>query len=311
VKGQTNGLGKLGNNGAIDPNDHKEARDIMVVCQEEITVGRQRRSKMIGGFRLIESAYAPAMSVPPHFHQQSNITLMLRGGLEERAGHMSEQCGPGSVVFKPAGTVHSNRFGDNGATTFIVELPATSQCGTAVDADRAMAEAPLRQYGWRRDGEAVGAMLRILERWRALEPQRGPVSSDDAEIEEELVYLLSCMGQTPIAVTNVEPPWLQSVREFLHESETMAILVSDVARSVGVHPVYLARVFRRHYGTTMNAYVHRLRVRHAASRLAKSSIPLAELALSLGYADQAHFCRVFKQQMGVTPGRYRRIIRGS
>jgi AraC-like DNA-binding protein len=39
----------------------------------------------------------------------------------------------------------------------------------------------------------------------------------------------------------------------------------------------------------------------------RAGVPLAELALAAGFADQAHFTRMFRSTLGVTPGRYARL----
>jgi AraC-like DNA-binding protein len=56
---------------------------------------------------------------------------------------------------------------------------------------------------------------------------------------------------------------------------------------------------------TIGEYVRRLRVEAAALRLAASNESISAIAHGTGFSDQSHLTRVFKQRMGVTPGRYR------
>lgn len=81
--------------------------------------------------------------------------------------------------------------------------------------------------------------------------------------------------------------------------------LGELAEAVGVQPGRLARAFRLHYGLTVGEYGRRLRLAWAAKALAETDAPLAEIATSAGFADQSHFTRVFKQQVGSTPARYR------
>lgn len=104
-----------------------------------------------------------------------------------------------------------------------------------------------------------------------------------------------------------EPDWLGRVREILHDRPTEVVRMADLAREADVHPVHLARVFRRHHGCTLAEYQRRLRIRAACARLAGDE-PLSVIALSVGFADQAHFTRRFKELVGVPPGKYRRLI---
>ena len=73
-----------------------------------------------------------------------------------------------------------------------------------------------------------------------------------------------------------------------------------------VHPVYLARRFRRHYGRSVGEVRRSSRVGMAVQRLTAGRIELSTLAYDLGYADQAHLSREFKRETGWTPARFRR-----
>jgi len=77
-----------------------------------------------------------------------------------------------------------------------------------------------------------------------------------------------------------------------------------VARHVGVHPVHLARTFRRVYRTTFASYVRQLRIDFAQRQLAGSAA-LSEIAYAAGFCDQSHFARCFKRHTGLTPAAYR------
>ena len=71
-----------------------------------------------------------------------------------------------------------------------------------------------------------------------------------------------------------------------------------------MHPVHLARTFRRVYQTTFAAYVRDLRIECARRELAGRA-PLSDIAALAGFADQSHFSRLFKQHTGLTPSEYR------
>ena len=81
--------------------------------------------------------------------------------------------------------------------------------------------------------------------------------------------------------------------------------VRELAKEAGVHPVYLARIFRRYYGCTIGDYVRSIRIQQAQEDLLDSNKAIAEIAIKNGFADQSHFTRSFKHVTGVTPARYR------
>jgi AraC-like DNA-binding protein len=67
--------------------------------------------------------------------------------------------------------------------------------------------------------------------------------------------------------------------------------------------------FRKHYDCTIGEYPRRLRSEFACREIAVSDAPLVEIALSAGFANQAHFTRTFKRLKGITPTEYRSIYR--
>ncbi|MGH9636641.1 MAG: helix-turn-helix transcriptional regulator, partial [Candidatus Angelobacter sp.] len=94
-------------------------------------------------------------------------------------------------------------------------------------------------------------------------------------------------------------------REYVHAHYAENLTLAQVARAAGVHPVYLGHIFRQEFGETLGEYLNRLRVCAAAGMLAYSALPLSSVAADLGFYDQSHFTRVFRQLTGATPGTFR------
>jgi AraC family transcriptional regulator len=105
------------------------------------------------------------------------------------------------------------------------------------------------------------------------------------------------------------PRWLLRARDLLHARFTQNLSLDEIASEAGVHPVHLARVFRRHFECTPGDYLRKLRVESACRQLTSSDMPLSEIALSAGFADQSHFTKNFRRLMQMTPGEFRRNFR--
>ncbi|MGI9075780.1 MAG: helix-turn-helix transcriptional regulator [Gemmatimonadaceae bacterium] len=101
------------------------------------------------------------------------------------------------------------------------------------------------------------------------------------------------------------PKWLTEAMDIVHERFTGQLSLSELSTLVGVHPVTLARWFRRGYGCTVGQQLRRLRIEKSSRDLLETDRPLGEIALNAGFADQSHFCNVFRREMNTTPGRYR------
>ena len=101
------------------------------------------------------------------------------------------------------------------------------------------------------------------------------------------------------------PKWLERVRNILEQRFAEPFKLSEIAAEAGVHPVHLAREFRKHYGTSVGEYLRRVRIEYACRELMGSNAAVTNIAFAAGFADQSHFSRTFKRLCGTTPGRYR------
>ena len=96
-------------------------------------------------------------------------------------------------------------------------------------------------------------------------------------------------------------------RDLLDADYARPIESGDLERATGLDRFSLARAFRATFGTAPHRYLVARRV-PAARRLIARGVALAEAADACGFADQSHLNRHFKACMGVTPGRYARLI---
>ena len=82
--------------------------------------------------------------------------------------------------------------------------------------------------------------------------------------------------------------------------------IESLCRRFHLSRSYLHRIFKQETGLSITEYLIAYRINKAKEALESSSMPLAEVALSSGFQDLSHFCRMFKRLTGVTPGHYRR-----
>jgi AraC family transcriptional regulator len=248
-----------------------------------------------GGLRLVVTDYLPGERMPPHCHPGTQVSMVLRGAVEEGVGGREHQGSAGAVVVKPAGTVHRNVFGPAPVRMLSLNLHSA-------DPRFDGGSSALQRWRWMQGGPASRALWGLLSAARA-EPGSAPALLADGFWE--VVDALDADGAAPESPAS-PPAWLRSIRDRLHDSAGAALPVRDLADAAGVHPVSLARAFRRAYGVPVTEYARRLRVRAAADRVASTALPLARIAYEAGFADQAHLTRELRRETGLTPGALRR-----
>lgn len=93
-----------------------------------------------------------------------------------------------------------------------------------------------------------------------------------------------------------------------HSSETIGL--DTVARETGLSPFHFLRMFTGVLGVTPHQYLVRSRLRHAVRLLTEETRAITDIALDVGFNDLSNFVRTFQRAAGLSPGRFRRVIRG-
>ena len=100
---------------------------------------------------------------------------------------------------------------------------------------------------------------------------------------------------------------LNRIIDHIEQHLTERITGKELAQLVGVSIGQLFRAFKLSVGLPPQHYVVARRLQFACSLLRTSREPLSQIALTAGFCDQAHFCRVFRRVLGVTPAAWRQI----
>jgi len=85
--------------------------------------------------------------------------------------------------------------------------------------------------------------------------------------------------------------------------------LNRLANVSGLSLYHFLRTFDRITGVTPHQYVLRARLRHAAVRLVRESGGILDLALDCGFGDISNFTRAFRNEFGVSPRRYRELLK--
>jgi AraC-like DNA-binding protein len=96
------------------------------------------------------------------------------------------------------------------------------------------------------------------------------------------------------------------VRAYIDSNLHHAIYVRDLSAIARRSPAHFSRKFKLAVGESPHAYVMRSRLERARHLMMTSAASLSEIALSAGFSDQAHLCRLFRQTVGQSPASWRR-----
>lgn len=154
------------------------------------------------------------------------------------------------------------------------------------------------------DPEVARGILAVFE--AEAEGAGTPRLAREAQLLSLLARVATRHALRPVAPRAKAPPAaaLARARDYLAACYAENVGLAQLAAAVGLDRFALVRGFSRAYGLPPHAWLLQERVRRAQGLL-RQGRPIAEVASEVGFADQSHLTRRFKQIVGVTPGRYR------
>lgn len=255
--------------------------------------GASSPAREVSGLRLTERQYIPNFKTPNHSHAEAYFCLILDGTSTQTFGSKSRFREPLATLFYPPNEVQSESFGVFGSRIFNVEVDLRWQ-----QYFRDYRVITDESIGFR-GGSVAWLMTRLYDEFRRMR------HASSLTIEGLTLEIIAEASRRLDAGQNCGAPWLEQVRDILHDRFAENLGLESIAQLIGVHPVHLASSFRRHYGCTVGDYRRRLRVEFACRELSKPNSSLAEIAMAAGFSNQPHFSRIFKRHRGVTPSQYR------
>jgi AraC family transcriptional regulator len=258
--------------------------------------GQAQERRQLGDLILVVAHHPAGSRLPRHTHERAYFCVNFGGSYHERYGRRSRHCQPGMLVFHPPGEAHSEEH-ESAVSTLNVELDA-SWLGRVAEV-----AVPLDRPAELRDATTVAAGMQLLREFR-----RG--DGDAALAIEALTWeiLATAAGPGAPAPSGRPPRWLSQARDLVEARLGRPVALHDLAAAAGVHPVYFAAMFRRFHGCSVGEYQRRRRFQLARAKLADRELPLAQIAIEAGFADQSHFTRTFKRFTGMTPRQYRTFL---
>jgi AraC family transcriptional regulator len=248
-----------------------------------------------GGIVLHASSFRRDAKVDRHQHNDAYACFLAGGPLNEKVGSRSWNHRTLTLIVHPAGEEHEDFFEGPG---LCVNLKITSawiktnlEAHTPWVERRAFEHGPLLFLGLN--------LFRIYSR-----REIGSISLD----VEELVSELFSIGHA-VAPCRIVPTRISRVLERLEADPAFPPRLSECAKLADVHPVYLARAFRKCYGMSLGEYQRQSKIRQAVTLLTDTHLPISDIASDCGFFDQSHLTNMLRSSTGFTPSELRRSYR--
>jgi AraC family transcriptional regulator len=181
---------------------------------------------------------------------------------------------------------------------------------------------PTSQVEWRRIDPIIGSdrcafasdpvvhhLGICLDTARSRPSEMSPLCADHiaSALEAYLKQAHNVVSLPPPAARGGLAPWqLRRAKEMLISHLDEPISLAELARVCKLSPGHFARAFRQTTGQPPHRWLVEQRIGKAKQLLVDTTLSLAQIALTCGFADQSHFTRVFAQLVQSSPGQWRR-----
>lgn len=246
----------------------------------------------LAGVSEVLHAHFTEHSYPAHVHDQWTVLLVDAGGVDYTLGRSRQQAVAGRVTVLPPHVSHDGRSASPGG--FDKRVLYVDERWLPVRLTRAAVRAPSLT-----DPALTGAVS-ALHAALAAPGDAWEAESRLALVADRITAHLD-RGSAPRPARDA---WTaRTVRDRLDTDDPPPL--TDLARELGAHPSHLVRAFRREYGLPPHRYVVGRRL-DRARRLLLDGMPVAEVAVAVGFHDQSHLTRHFRTLLGTTPAAFRR-----
>lgn len=241
----------------------------------------------------------------PHSHSTLSIGAVDGGQSVFTRDGQSQRLVKGDVVLIPASEVHSCNPENDGRWSYQM-----------LYLDPAWVEGVVGEMG------ALDAVVlnrlppeiapqQVHERLTRLNACLFSAEADEEKEAALLVFVGELFGEMHVRSTVREQPRdaerLRRVQANIAARCAESLSLDELAREAGMSRYHFVRAFGRVVGMTPHAWQLDQRIVRARGLL-EQGLSLADAALQLGFSDQSHFQRAFKQRVAATPGAYRRMV---
>ncbi|WP_321911837.1 MULTISPECIES: AraC family transcriptional regulator [unclassified Paraburkholderia] len=239
-----------------------------------------------------------------HYHLDYHVGLVTEGIQRQCVNAGAVLLGPGRISLMPPGEVHDGAGECGNAYTLkTFRLSRDLLQGVATELTDSAREPELKSMMI--EDPTLAAQLLQLHDAMQLSPDASSLS-----LQSEWLSLLYCLfnrsgaiGPTAAKGT-LSPMHWQRLNDYCLSHLAEKITLDELAALCGLGRFHFLRRFKQTVGMTPHAWLLRLRLEQACALLAAGKRTIAEVAHGVGFYDQSHFNRAFRQAFGVAPSAY-------
>lgn len=264
--------------------------------------------------RYRTTLHATYQDVPTHWHEEAELTLIVRGGSTYTVQLESEQVKEGDIVFVPPQVLHAVNTGggEMDSDTFVFHPNLLGAATADVCTLRYLAPLCAQKLTpptvIRRDHPAYDQLLRLIRdmnrTWETRE------IGWELMIKAQLLTALAILmpfctkDSAELALRTEHAEKIKTALEFMDKNYGEEIAIADVAAACYFSQYHFMRFFKKYMGMSCGEYLKNLRLEKAAQAFARGNTIILDVAMDAGFRNLSYFYREFQKKYGYTPKQF-------
>lgn len=264
--------------------------------------------------RYRTTLHATYQDVPPHWHEEAELTLIVRGGSTYTVQLESEQVTEGDIVFVPPQVLHAvtTGGGEMDSDTFVFHMNLLGAGSGDVCALRYLAPLSAQKLTppavIRRDHPVYDQLLQLIREMNRIwdKKELGYELLMKAKLLTALALLMPYCAKdsAELALRTEHAEKIKTALEFMERSYGEEIAIADVAAACYFSQYHFMRFFKKYMGVSCGEYLKNLRLEKAAQAFARGNTGILDVAMDSGFRNLSYFYREFQKKYGYTPKQF-------
>ncbi len=247
-----------------------------------------------------------------HYHNTYELYYILEGGREYFIEDKFFTTYKGDFIYIPAGMLHRT---DGQLTTRIltyVNKEFTDRFFTKAMTAKILPDEP---FVFRAEetlvGEFQGMFVELFSKYRAY--IEDPKKIDETVLAGLLFKIMFFV--TMSKNTYIEQPFpdkrISLIVQYINKNFAQISSIEEIANHFFLSKYYLCHMFKASLGVPLVTYLHTIRIKAACEMIESGKYKITEIATKCGFNTTPYFCKVFKDEKGITPSEYRQSLKSN
>ena len=256
--------------------------------------GQTNQTISLDGLIITDTEYTHSF-VDWHYHENPYFTLLLQGNMTEGNKKETYDCSAGTLLYHHWEDAHYNVKPDIFTRGFHIEVRENWFEKFQLSKDQTEGSFNIKN---------LASKLLIHQIFKETKINN---TSFELSINQ---LLLKIFNQLSVQKEDFgkKPVWVKQLDEILHENSTEKLSLEKLSQTLNIHPMHLSRDFHKYFHCNLGEYLRKLKIEKSL-KLLNEYESLSEVALECGFSDQSHFIRCFKENIGITPLKYKNLLK--